>query len=139
MNTTDIDAPYQDVGSTLSSPTSKSTARRLRHTRQRLGSYRHDLLVAMRIVNSIEKEMMQSEWENWLMDENLRCEQVQLMLQDGKDKSKRAKAAASQKTMADIDTTKIEVLKTWHDEYCGSCRADRDLLELLASRNSMIA
>lgn len=57
-------------------PESRAAARRLRRTRQRLGSYRHDLLVAMRLVNSVERELLRSEWENWVLDENLRCDQV---------------------------------------------------------------
>ena len=60
----------------LASPESRAAARRLRRTRQRLGGYRHDLLVAMRLVNSVERELLRSEWENWLLDENLRCDQV---------------------------------------------------------------
>ncbi|KAM7209235.1 hypothetical protein V8F20_000573 [Naviculisporaceae sp. PSN 640] len=80
VNTTDPDAPYSDAGAGLLTTTSKATARRLRRTRQRLGGYRHDLLVAMRVVNGIEREMMQSEWENWLLDENARCEQARSRL-----------------------------------------------------------
>ncbi|KAK3949039.1 hypothetical protein QBC32DRAFT_44327 [Pseudoneurospora amorphoporcata] len=83
LNSTDLDAPYNDAGAGFASTTGKATARRLRRTRQRLGTYRHDLLVAMRVVNGIEREMIQSEWENWLADENLRCDQVSNMLHTG--------------------------------------------------------
>lgn len=150
MNNTSLDSPYEEAGATLSSGNSKATARRLRRTRQRLGSYRHDLLVAMRVVNNIEKEMIQSEWENWLADENLRCEQVKMMLSDkssngsssSSSTSSSSKTAATvdvsdgkQKVLRPVDEKRIESLKGWHAEYCGSCR--RETLHLLESRSSM--
>lgn len=131
MNSTDIDSPYEEAGSVFSSSTSKAAARRLRRTRQKLGAYRHDLLVAMRIVNSIEQETIQSEWENWLADENMRCEQVNLMLKEkagvAEQSSKKGSASSQQqqKVMRDVDETRIEALKVWHQDYCGSCQADQ--------------
>ncbi|EEY20612.1 conserved hypothetical protein [Verticillium alfalfae VaMs.102] len=90
-NSTDLDAPFEGAGSTLTSASSRATARRIRRTRQRLGSYRHDLLVAMRVVNSIEREMVQSEWENWLADETTRCDQLRTVLgEEAAAKTKRA-------------------------------------------------
>lgn len=155
MNNTSLDSPYEEVGATLSSSNSKAAARRLRRTRQRLGSYRHDLLVAMRVVNSIEKEMIQSEWENWLADENLRCEQVKMMLSDksnGGDSGSKSNATTSsssssnsatvadssqqQKTMKPLDEKRVDSLKGWHAEYCGSCRVEKD--RLLETRMKMV-
>ncbi|KAI9721895.1 MAG: SNF1-interacting protein [Chrysothrix sp. TS-e1954] len=52
------------------------TARRLHSTRTRMGTYRHDLLVALRLVNNIERDTIQAEYENWLIDENLKCRHV---------------------------------------------------------------
>lgn len=130
LNSTDMDAPYQDAGANMSSRSSKAAARRIRRTRQRLGSYRHDLVVAMRVVNSIEREMLQSEWENWLMDENMRCEQVKVMLSDdGKDVAA-APRDGTHKMTRPVDEQRVESLRLWHDEYCGSCRADQDTLVL---------
>lgn len=130
----------------LTSSTSKATARQLRRTRQRLGSYRHDLLVAMRVVNKIEKEMIQSEWENWLADENLRCEQVKMMLSEktGSGSSGSSKATPSaagvgadgQKVMRPIDEKRVEALAQWHAEYCGSCKLEKDMA--LAKRMKMV-
>lgn len=148
MNNTSLDAPYEEAGATLSSSNSKATARRLRRTRQRLGSYRHDLLVAMRVVNNIEKEMIQSEWENWVADENLRCEQVKMMLTDSKSsQSSSSKAATTADVsgsggekhkllMREVDEKRIESLKGWHAEYCGSCRAEKD--KLVETRLKMV-
>lgn len=153
MNNTSLDSPYEEAGATLSSSNSKATARRLRRTRQRLGSYRHDLLVAMRVVNSIEKEMIQSEWENWVADENLRCEQVKMMLSDksgstsggGSNTSSGstmggagsgAEGAKEQKVMRPLDEKRVESLREWHAEYCGSCRVEKD--RLLEARTKMV-
>jgi len=141
MNTTDLDDPYEDAGTGLLSETSKSAARRLRRTRQRLGSYRHDLLVAMRIVNSIEKEMLQSEWENWLADEVVRCDQAKAMLADAKGKKGAAGQGAkggnrAQKSTRRLDDKNVESLRQWQEEYCGSCRADWGELERVVARIS---
>lgn len=149
MNNTSLDSPYKEAGATLSSSNSKATARRLRRTRQRLGSYRHDLLVAMRVVNSIEKEMIQSEWENWVADENLRCEQVKMMLSDkngstgGNSSGSTTGAAGSgaegvkeQKVMRPLDEKRVDSLREWHAEYCGSCRVEKD--RLLETRMKMV-
>ena len=81
--TISLDAPYQDAAASLSEPasaTSQVTARRLRRVRQRMGAYRHDLLVAMRVVNKVEREMVQAEWESWLEGEARRCEQARELL-----------------------------------------------------------
>lgn len=88
----------------------------------------------MRVVNSIERELIQSEWENWLLDENLRCEQVKVMLADSGETGKSAdngKGGSSsgggpQKVMRPVDERRISALREWHDDYCGSCRADQD-------------
>ncbi|KAL2260982.1 hypothetical protein VTK26DRAFT_4845 [Humicola hyalothermophila] len=92
-STSDLDAPYDHLlqpssssssssSSSFSSGASRATARRLRRMRQRLGGYRHDLLVAMRVVNGVEREMVQAEWEAWLEGEAWRCEQVKELLSD---------------------------------------------------------
>ncbi|GAP91048.1 putative PH domain-containing protein [Rosellinia necatrix] len=144
-NSTSIDAPYEHAGSSLSPwGPSRATARRLRRTRQKLGSYRHDLVVAMRLVNSIEVEMLRSEWENWLTDENSRCEQVGIALREGSSKTSDSKAGwikgqLAQKVLkfnlgGDNDTRKQteqeDDLRQWYEEYCGSCRVDYDGLML---------
>ncbi|KAB5570612.1 hypothetical protein GE09DRAFT_1104012 [Coniochaeta sp. 2T2.1] len=142
VNMTDMDAPYE---ATVLPAASEGTARRLRRTRQRLGSYRHDLVVAMRIVNAVEREVIQSEWENWLADENVRCEQAQSILQQSGDKnSEGVDQTASKKQQQQLQgvlqrpvgSERIEALRKWHQEYCRSCHADRQAL--MAQRNSLI-
>ncbi|KAI1816794.1 PH domain-containing protein [Poronia punctata] len=139
-NNTNINAPYETAGSELSTwGPSRATARRLRHTRQKLGSYRHDLIVAMRMVNSVETEMLRSEWENWLMDETSRCEQIGLALSSASASEARGSkmnAQVMQKVLGttedEKDTTtrakREESLRHWYEGYCGSCRADHDVV-----------
>lgn len=89
----------------------------------------------MRTVNSVEREMLQSEWENWLIDENSRCDQVQQALREpnspaSSSRSKKGKGGADgQKVLQDKgDDKKREALKLWHEQYCGSCKQDQDAL-----------
>jgi hypothetical protein len=96
-----------------SSPLSPSvhSTRRLHRTRQNLGSQRHDLLVALRVVNRIEKEVLEAEYENWLLDETHKCARVESML-DEHDKTKRRE------------------VEEWAKGYCGDCeRALGDMRE----------
>jgi hypothetical protein len=99
----------------------------------------------MRVVNKIEKEMIQSEWENWLADENLRCEQIKMMLSEkASSSSASGKATPSvagvggdgQKVMRPIDEKRVEALTQWHAEYCGSCKLEKDMA--LAKRMKMV-
>ncbi|KAK4940031.1 SNF1-interacting protein [Elasticomyces elasticus] len=84
-------------------------------TRQRLRVYRHDLLVAVRVVNGIEKELMQSAWEQWVVDENRRCNVVEgLVLND----------------VAHNATDVGEDVKSWYDEYCVSCREEYNKIKI---------
>jgi hypothetical protein len=127
LDATSMDSPWEGAGASLSLPSSRATARRLRRTRQRLGIYRHDLLVAMRVVNSVEREMLQSEWENWLVNENSLCDNLEEMLHsDGRRSSGKDKAddASSQKMMGSIPPERKRALEAWRDDYCGSCRSD---------------
>ncbi|KAF2865629.1 hypothetical protein BDV95DRAFT_680383 [Massariosphaeria phaeospora] len=61
-------------------PPSPHTSARLHRTRQNLGAHRHDLLVALRVVNRIEQEVLAAEYESWLRAETLKCERVGAML-----------------------------------------------------------
>jgi hypothetical protein len=85
----------------------RSPAVQIQQSRQTLGTKRHDLLVALRVVNSIEKELMMAAWEQWLVTEHRRCQVVEGMVLGD---------AASNVT--DVD----DELRGWYDEYCASCR-----------------
>ncbi|KAL8768791.1 MAG: hypothetical protein Q9209_005080 [Squamulea sp. 1 TL-2023] len=88
---------------------------RLRRSRQRLGSKRHDLLVALRIVNGIEREMVDAEWESWLEDESLKCKQISMLLQGGQQLSGSSHPNRTQ-------------IASWHAAYCGSCAQEKKFL-----------
>ncbi len=133
-NMTDMDTPYQSSGASFSESATRSTARRLRRTRQHLGSYRHDLLVAMRLVNNVEREMMRAEWENWLLDENTRCKQVKMILREDQTNlspTERVKGADPQEVLDAKEKNKMsngQNLRRWQAEYCGSCQRELELL-----------
>lgn len=110
-NASSPDAQPEDTPASLSSPTSRAAARRLRRTRQRLASYRHDLVVAMRVVNGVEREVVRSEWENFLEDENARCEEMRAVLDREGDKGGEGRQ-------------RVDGVKGWVEEYCGSCQGD---------------
>lgn len=92
-----------DPGANPATPIAPSihAPRRLHRTRQNLGSHRHDLLVALRVVNRIEKEIVEAEYENWLLDETHKCERIGTMLGD--------------------DARKRKQVESWVKGYCGDC------------------
>lgn len=126
--------PFQTAGISFSETATRSTAKRLRRTRQHLGSYRHDLMVAMRVVNNVEREMMKAEWENWLLDENARCKQAQVMLRETRTSAspnKKTKSTDSQKVLEAKERErkeKLNELRKWQEEYCGSCKIEQEML-----------
>lgn len=101
-----------------------------------MGAYRHDLLVAMRVVNKIEREMVQSEWESWLAGENRRCEQVrELLVSEGSSaKGKREQDGGAQSVLlgqqgngdeGSDEGNRRAALREWFAEYCTSCAAEQ--------------
>ncbi|KAG6038089.1 hypothetical protein E4U41_004558 [Claviceps citrina] len=135
LDATEMDTAWEEAGAALSSQSSRAAARRLRRTRQRLAAYRHDLVVATRVVNSIEREMLQSEWENWLMNEKSLCDDLGTLLQDdegGKTRKGRSSSASAQEVVQSWSKSEREALKEWRDGYCGSC--GRDLEAVIKGR-----
>ena len=96
------DSSSATLSPSLIKPSTHST-RRLHRTRQNLGSHRHDLLVALRLVNRIEKEVVEAEYENWLLDETHKCSKIGLLLEEAGDKGKEKHVDA------------------WVKGYCGDC------------------
>ncbi|KAJ4343098.1 SNF1-interacting protein [Ascochyta clinopodiicola] len=88
-------SPHSFYDPTTSSP------RRLERTRRNLGSQRHDLLVALRVVNRIEAEVVQAAYEHWLLDETQKCVRVGSMLDGAKKGDGNVQA--------------------WVKGYCGDC------------------
>lgn len=104
----------------------KSAIKRFQHTREQLGMYRHNLLVALRVVNSIEKEVIQNEWERWLREEIRRCRQVEILLSgDGDTSTDAGRSAQGERVFAEH----TDDVKQWHEGYCSSCRRDWEELE----------
>lgn len=83
----------------------RQTLTRLQQSRQKFGTYRNDLLVALRVVDRVERDMLRGEWEKWVHNEAGRCKQVRKVL-------KREKNNAT------------DELQRWWEEYCGSCLAE---------------
>ncbi len=126
-----MDSPYQSAAASLSTSSTKAAARRLRRTQQHLGSYRHDLLIAMRIVNRIEREMVQAEWENWLLDEVTKCKAVETMIGENRTNaltSRNGQAGTQQKLAAENDHDRFREIRVWLDDYCGSCSREQEEL-----------
>ncbi|KAJ5183442.1 hypothetical protein N7492_001058 [Penicillium capsulatum] len=103
----------------------KSATKRFQQTRERLGTYRHDLLVALRVVNSIEKEVIQNEWERWLRDELRRCRQVEILL-DGESSESDPDMQATRGTAESVFAENTDSVKQWYDRYCSSCQMENE-------------
>ncbi|RPA99794.1 hypothetical protein L873DRAFT_1827902 [Choiromyces venosus 120613-1] len=119
---TDMDADAALASKGFSSASTRATAQRLRLSRQNLGSYRHDLLVAMRVVNSLERDMVHAEWDNWLFEETSRCKQALFILNSRKPPA----GSAGQSSISEGDDRgeRSEAAK-WLSEYCDSCSRER--------------
>ncbi|GAB7353098.1 hypothetical protein MBLNU459_g3641t1 [Dothideomycetes sp. NU459] len=85
---------------------------RLHRTRHSLARYRHDLLVAMRVVNRVEREVVQAEWEAWIREEERKCHRVASMLADRKQDGAKATRDAKEELGEDFA------------EYCRSCKRE---------------
>jgi hypothetical protein len=55
-------------------PAARQKAADLRSRRQQLNVLRHELLVSLRSVNTVEKELVEGEWMTWLGEELYRCD-----------------------------------------------------------------
>ncbi|KAL8694240.1 MAG: hypothetical protein Q9218_001066 [Villophora microphyllina] len=112
-------------------PSPQVSLGQLQRSRRRLGSHRHELMVALRVVNSIEREMVESEWEHWLYAESAKCGQMNTLIQknhtesfDGDDNTELRKQYSSGNES--MDWSKV---RSWHSRYCGSCFREKGSLE----------
>ncbi|THC98631.1 hypothetical protein EYZ11_001909 [Aspergillus tanneri] len=104
----------------------KSAARRIQQTREQLALYRHNLLVGLRVVNSIEREVVQNEWERWLRQELRRCRQVEMLL--GKNENGEAIETQVDRTSQTIFADLSDDVRQWYDQYCTSCQKEQEQL-----------
>lgn len=116
-----MDAPSGSPEAWPFGTSSKATARRLRLTRQQMGSHRHDLLVALRVVNSIEREMVQAEWEHWLVGEKRKCQQLGIMIRENRTEASQAAEVDSHDKEVDGKYKPEGEIRTWYQSYCESC------------------
>ncbi len=108
--------PYRRPSQTLA-------ARRIQRSREHLGLQRHDLLVAIRVVNSIEREMLQAEWENWLLEENVKCKHLGAMLSHNTTELLARKNNDGQRVL-DGESRRLEEIRAWQQQYCESCNKE---------------
>jgi hypothetical protein len=98
--------------------------------------YRHNLLVALRVVNSIEKEVIQNEWERWLREELRRCRQVEILLGGGSDAEGDTAAQVAQAERIFAENTGN--IKEWYERYCTSCRQEQEQVQQNDRENLLI-
>ncbi|KMU89886.1 SipA3 [Coccidioides immitis H538.4] len=98
-----------------------SVAYRLQRTRQRLGTYRHDLLVALKVINSIEKEVIRAEWERWIQQETRRCHMVDNMLNNRGTKPDKDRADDVKQRFSGRE----DDIENWYKDYCLSCEQEQ--------------
>ncbi|EFE35570.1 uncharacterized protein ARB_05613 [Trichophyton benhamiae CBS 112371] len=109
---------------------SRNAAYRLQRTRERLGSYRHNLLVGLKVVNSIEKEVLHLEWERWLRRETGRCAMLDIMLKEHiqyHDNDDYDGVLGIRKQILSGNQKEIE---KWYKEYCSSCQRDQERIHI---------
>jgi VASt domain-containing protein len=85
----------------------QSMFERISLNRRMYGKYRHDLLVALRLVGRMEKDMLTAEWEDWAWKESSRCQRAKTLIRSSENR----------------DRNDTEALGKWWSEYCESCIA----------------
>lgn len=78
---------------------------RISHNRRVYGEYRHDLLVALRLIGRMERDMLHAEWEEWLWKESSRCEMAEKLLHHSGERGNNG----------------TEALRKWWSDHCESC------------------
>ena len=106
-------------------PSQTSAARRLQRSREHLGLRRHDLLVAMRVVNSIEREMLQAEWENFLLEEDVKCRHLGAILGQNTTELLGEKNTKGQRVLHG-EPPRLDEIRAWQQQYCESCSKELD-------------
>ncbi|KAI5369407.1 Putative pleckstrin domain, PH-like domain superfamily, AH/BAR domain superfamily, VASt [Septoria linicola] len=99
----------------------------LYRSRASLAKYRHDLLVGLRVVNRIEKDIVVAEYEQWVRAEEQKCRRVESMLRRLSTEKAETTKSSSKKSLseAELDAELGEDFA----EYCNSCRLEVSALE----------
>lgn len=73
--------------------------------------------MALRVVNRIEKEVVEAEYESWLKDETHKCSKIGAMLDQAAGKGQ------------------VKEVESWVNGYCGDCESS--LREVEASKKGL--
>lgn len=119
---TDVSAPKASAGAFKASA-GQASVDRLRRSRQQLGTRRHDLMVALRVINSIELEMVEAEWEGWIYSETAQCNQIEQVL--GQDSTNNGTGRQRNGGTKQVDWAQVRL---WHEKYCGDCYSEKESL-----------
>lgn len=108
-----INPSYHAITST------RNTASRLARSRLSLQTYRHDLLIALRVVNNVEREVLRAEYENWLLDEGNWCRRVKGVIGPASEGDGEGSKGG------DSDSAGVgEEVRDWVEDYCGACEGE---------------
>ena len=129
MNLQDDDVPHQSQHRPSMGTSQSPGACRLQRSREHLGLQRHDLLVAMRVVNSIEREMLQAEWENWLLEENAKCKHSEALLSHNISELSSKENNHGQRVLYG-EGRRLEEIRAWQQQYCKSCYVELETVVL---------
>ncbi|KAK0264542.1 hypothetical protein B0A54_14484 [Friedmanniomyces endolithicus] len=111
---------------TTSTSTADPTTARLHRTRDSLARYRHDLLVALRVVNRVEHDVVEAEYEDYVKIEARKCAEIEGMLkarkrkQNGDKRNSHEKESKGDEREADLTTELGEAFAA----YCESCQSE---------------
>ena len=81
----------------------------------------------MRVVNTIERETMSAEWENWLLDEVSNCARIEHVLSAEEPTHDYGPRDDQEEAQAAKDH--LESVRQWHTAYCTSCRLEQEALQ----------
>ncbi len=87
----------------------------------------------MRVVNNVEREMVRAEWENWLLDENLKCDQLDRYITNHRTSvtpKGKSKWPDSQTVLEAERKGRLDDVRLWYNDYCASCRQEKAFLAL---------
>ena len=85
----------------------------------------------MRIVNKIEHEVMQAEWENWLLDEVAKCRVSKIIVEKNQTESsvdRNGEAGKQEYLGTNNDHRRFRAIRVWLEEYCNSCDREQKIL-----------
>lgn len=83
--------------------------------------------MALRVVNRVEKEVLQAEWENWVERETQRCRMLDGVLND-RDENVEDDDENATNAKKRFSGRKEQVGR-WYKDYCLSCERVHDQLE----------